>query len=502
VNDLLCRIATRFVTASAEEADDLIAASLREVALEARFDWATMWLPGKGAAGVGRCPSEPHGVGWFGHAEDVPDGALRDLLRQKQLHSVAVVPVVVSPDRAVGAPLLAFASQRVEAHWPLETKQQLRMLAAVIGQARQRASDRRLVSPPPGDGAQRPHLVSSPRVLPERHARPAAFGRIASNSPAVLQAIEQVALVAPTPSTVLLLGETGVGKGVFARELHDRSGRQQRPMVSVNCAAIPGSLLESELFGRERGAYTGATTRQIGRFEAAHQSTIFLDEIGDLSPEAQVKLLRVLEERVIERLGSGLPVPVDVRVIAATNRDLAKAVAEGRFREDLYYRLDVFPIRVPPLRERVEDIPHLAWAFIDEVASQLGKSILSVAPASMEALQQYAWRGNVRELRNLIERAVIAATGPHLTVALPQPVLAGRPTSSAATLDQLVADHIRATLETTRWRVRGPGGAAERLGIKPTTLETRMAKLGIRRGPTVGYARPRLVPAHAHACQA
>jgi transcriptional regulator with GAF, ATPase, and Fis domain len=499
VNDLLCRIATRFVTASAEDADDLIAASLREFALAARLDWATLWLPGPGSSGTPRRPSEPHGAEWFGPAEGVPDGALRDLLRQKQLHSVAVVPVVVSPGSAASAPLLAFASRRLDEHWPFETKQQLRLLAALIGQARLRANERRLASPAPGGAAEAARPVSSASGRP---VQPPALGRITSNSPAVLRALEHAALVAPTPSTVLLLGETGVGKGVFAREIHESSGRQQRPMVCVNCAAIPGPLLESELFGRERGAFTGATTRQIGRFEAAHRSTIFLDEIGELSAEAQVKLLRVLEERVIERLGSSVPVPVDVRVIAATNLDLAKAVADGKFREDLFYRLDVFPIRIPPLRERVEDIPVLVRRFVDEIASELGKSILSVSDVSMKALQQYAWRGNVRELRNVIARAVIGASGPHLTVALPPPRMPDRHASSAATLDQLVADHIRATLETTRWRVRGPGGAAERLGIKPTTLETRMAKLGIRRGHTIGYAgRPvRLVPTHA--CQA
>jgi transcriptional regulator with GAF, ATPase, and Fis domain len=250
-------------------------------------------------------------------------------------------------------------------------------------------------------------------------------------------------------------------------------------MVKVSCAAIPSALIESELFGRERGAYTGALSRQIGRFEAANQSTLFLDEVGELQPEVQVKLLRVLQERVIERLGSTQPVKVDVRIIAATNRNLEKAVEEGRFREDLFYRLNVFPVVVPPLRERVEDIPGLVWAFVDEFSRLFGKSIETVSKDSMRDLQRYAWPGNVRELRNVVERAVILATGPHLAISAPATSV--RMPKEAMTLAALEVEHIRRVLESTNWRVRGPGGAAERLGLKPTTLESRMARLGITR---------------------
>jgi transcriptional regulator with GAF, ATPase, and Fis domain len=248
----------------------------------------------------------------------------------------------------------------------------------------------------------------------------------------------------------------------------------------VSCAAIPAALIESELFGRERGAYTGALSRQIGRFEAANQSTLFLDEIGELPADVQVKLLRVLQERVIERLGSTQSIKVDVRIIAATNRNLEQAVADKTFREDLFYRLNVFPVTVPPLRERPEDIPGLVWSFIDEFSRLFGKSIDSISKDSLRDLQRYAWPGNVRELRNVIERAVIIATGRQLVVSAPR--LPNRPVpKTAMTLSALEVEHIRSVLDMTNWRVRGAGGAAERLGLKPTTLESRMARLGITR---------------------
>jgi transcriptional regulator with GAF, ATPase, and Fis domain len=250
-------------------------------------------------------------------------------------------------------------------------------------------------------------------------------------------------------------------------------------MVKVNCAAIPPTLIESELFGREKGAFTGALARQIGRFEMADRSTIFLDEIGDLPAEVQVKLLRVLEERTIERLGSPRPIIVDVRIIAATHRNLEQRVADGSFREDLYYRLNVFPIRVPPLRERVDDIPLLVWHFVAEFSSILSKRIDAIDKDAMTALQQYAWPGNVRELRNVVERAMIVSTGSRLVIPSPQPSAAA--TRSSPKLADVEKEHIRTVLESTAWRIRGAGGAADRLGLKPTTLETRMAKLGLRR---------------------
>jgi transcriptional regulator with GAF, ATPase, and Fis domain len=295
------------------------------------------------------------------------------------------------------------------------------------------------------------------------------------------QVLQQVEQVAPTPATVLLLGETGVGKEVMAQVIHDLSPRRQKDIVRVSCAAIPTALIESELFGRERGAYTGALSRQIGRFEAAHGSTLFLDEIGELPMEVQVKLLRALQERVIERLGSTQSIKIDVRIIAATNRNIEDAVRDKTFREDLYYRLNVFPIVVPPLRERIDDIPALVWNFVDEFSTLFGKPIESISKDSLCELQRYHWPGNVRELRNVIERAVIVATGRQLMIPPPRPCTPRTRPHNGMTLTELEVEHIRGVLESTSWRVRGVGGAAERLGLKPTTLESRMAKLGISR---------------------
>ena len=308
-------------------------------------------------------------------------------------------------------------------------------------------------------------------------------GRIVGQSPAILRVLAQVEQVAPTHSSVLLLGETGTGKELFATAIHELSPRRDRAMVRVNCAAMPTALIESELFGREKGAYTGALARQIGRFEMANGSTIFLDEISELPPESQAKLLRVLQEREIERLGSPKPIKVDVRVIAATNRDLGKAVAEGRFREDLYYRLNVFPITAPPLRERLEDIPLLVWAFVEEFSKAMGKSVEAIGKASLRGLQQYPWPGNVRELRNTIERAMILTNGS--TLRIDPPGAAATPVARGlATLAEIESEHILRVLESTQWRIRGAGGAAEILGLPPTTLESRMVKLGLHRHPS------------------
>ena len=299
------------------------------------------------------------------------------------------------------------------------------------------------------------------------------------NSPALVEAHALARRVAGTDSTVLLLGETGTGKELFASLIHDLSLRRVRPIVRVNCGAIPSTLIESELFGRERGAFTDAIARQIGRFELADRSTIFLDEIGDLPSEVQVKLLRVLEDRQIERLGNPKSIPVNVRIIAATHRSLEENVAAGSFRSDLFYRLNVFPIHVPPLRERIEDIPALVWHFIGEFSEAFGKRIESIAPATMAQLTQYPWPGNIRELRNVVERAMVVAAGPQLTIRMPSAVSRGA--SRSAKLADVQKAHIQRVLESVGWRIRGVGGAADRLGLRPTTLETRMMKLGLFR---------------------
>jgi transcriptional regulator with GAF, ATPase, and Fis domain len=250
-------------------------------------------------------------------------------------------------------------------------------------------------------------------------------------------------------------------------------------MVRINCAAIPSTLIESELFGREKGAFTGALARQIGRFELADHSTIFLDEIGDLPVDTQVKLLRVLEERQIERLGSPKAVGVDVRIIAATHRNLERRITEDAFRQDLYYRLNVFPIEMPPLRDRTEDIPLLVWRFVGEFSKAFGKRVDAIPRDNMDALQRHSWPGNIRELRNVVERAMIVAVGHNLTIPIPAqpPSALGR----SLRLVDVEKEHVLRVVEGCRWRIRGVDGAAERLGLRPTTLETRMAKLGIKR---------------------
>jgi transcriptional regulator with GAF, ATPase, and Fis domain len=310
-------------------------------------------------------------------------------------------------------------------------------------------------------------------------SKPTGSGPIIGRSAALLGALQQAERVALTDSTVLLLGETGTGKELFASHIHQLSSRRGRPMICVNTAAIPATLIESELFGRERGAYTDAGDRQAGRFELADRSSLFLDEIGELPLDVQVKLLRVIEERQVERLGSVRGVTINTRIIAATNRSLEERVAAGQFRADLFYRLNVFPIRLPSLRERPDDIPLLIWRFVDEFAMRFGKEIAEIRSDNMEALQRHSWPGNIRELRNAVERAMILATGPRLNVPIPSAVSGAR--AHSVRLVDVQRDHIRKILETANWRVRGTNGAADRLGLRPTTLETRMAKLGLTR---------------------
>jgi formate hydrogenlyase transcriptional activator len=308
------------------------------------------------------------------------------------------------------------------------------------------------------------------------------FNEIVGNSPALLDALRRVELVAPTESTVLILGETGSGKELFARAVHSRSRRASRPLVKINCGAIAPGLVESELFGHVKGAFTGAIDKRVGRFEVANGGTILLDEVGELPLDAQVKLLRVLQEQEFEPVGSSRTVRVDVRVIAATNRDLDQAVREGRFRADLLYRLNVFPIAVPPLRRRKEDIPAIASLFVSLLARRLGKPLRGFSPRSMERLIAYAWPGNVRELQNVVERAAILATGPVLDVESAFMETAKAPLDEAVetgTLDNVQRRHIQAVLATTGGVVEGAKGAAAILGVHPNTLRSRMRKLGI-----------------------
>jgi transcriptional regulator with GAF, ATPase, and Fis domain len=415
----------------------------------------------------------------FSSVDDLPaERAERETIRQFGVKSNVTIPLVVA-GRTIGA--LAFGMSRHERLWPPELVNRLRLIAQVFANALARKrSDEDLRGALAEVQRLRDQLRDENQYLRREVSSLHGASLVTGRSQAVQEALDAAARVAPTGTTVLLTGETGTGKELFAAQIHDLSPRRDCVMVRVNCAAIPAALIESELFGREKGAYTGALARQAGRFEVADRSTIFLDEIGELPLDLQVKLLRVLQEREFERLGSSKPVKVDVRIIAATNRDLERAVEEGTFRQDLYYRLNVFPIRVPPLRERGEDLPLLVWSFVEEFSKAFGKRIESIPKDNMLALQRYSWPGNVRELRNVIERAMIVATGPRLTIELPPSQSSATPRESVALTD-IEREHIRDILERTKWRVRGAGGAAELLGMKPSTLESRMAKLGLRR---------------------
>jgi transcriptional regulator with GAF, ATPase, and Fis domain len=307
------------------------------------------------------------------------------------------------------------------------------------------------------------------------------FENIIGQSDGLKYVLYRAQQVAAANTTVLILGETGTGKELIAAAIHNMSSRKERPLITVNCAALPGNLIESELFGREKGAFTGADIRQIGRFEIANGSTIFLDEIGELPLESQAKLLRVIQHNEFERLGSSHTVKVDVRIIATTNRDLEEEIRKGRFRQDLYYRLNVFPITVPPLRQRKDDIPLMVKAFIERYSRKMGKQITSIPKETMDTLQDYPWPGNVRELESIIERAVILCPGPVLQLA--DKLEISSPTISLAmrTLEDTERSQILKILSETKWRINGKNGAAAILGLHPSTLRARMHKLGISR---------------------
>jgi transcriptional regulator with GAF, ATPase, and Fis domain len=316
--------------------------------------------------------------------------------------------------------------------------------------------------------------------LRQEHHLQHGHGRIVGESTAIMEVLGEVEQVAPAGTTVLIEGETGTGKELIAQRIHELSDRRDRPMVKVNCAALPSTLVESELFGREKGAYTGAVSREPGRFEVANGSTLLLDEIAELPIELQSKLLTVLEEGRFERLGSSKTMQTDVRVIAATNRDLEAEVEAGRFRRDLYFRLAVFPIRVPPLRERPGDVPLLVWAMVQELGTGMNKAVETIPRGDMERLQRYGWPGNVRELRNAVERAMILCNGPTLRIKPP----GGTPPNGGEddgvlSMDEAQRRHILKALEASGGQIRGSGGAAEILGMKATTLRSRMERLGL-----------------------
>jgi transcriptional regulator with GAF, ATPase, and Fis domain len=498
---LLAEISVQFISLPADEVDQAIQSALQRVGDSLNLDRCTFYrieldgmlvdpvswqrdgmspLPAPTDAGTQfpwALDQLRHGrLICFSSVDELPSPD-REGYRERGIRSALAVPLAVA-GRIVGA--VGFNMVREERHWPDDLVRRLRAFAAAFGSVLARRQNERALQNALAEVKRLNDQVHAENVYLRREVQERlGTGLLVGQSPAVRHVLELVRQVATTDSTVLLIGETGTGKELFATQIHELSGRRNRAMVRVNCSAIPATLMESELFGREKGAYTGALARQIGRFELADRSTIFLDEIGELPPEVQVKLLRVLEERQIERLGSPNPIRVDTRIIAATHRDLEKRIADGVFRDDLYYRLNVFPIQVPPLRDRVDDIPLLVWRFVEEFSRSFGKRIEAIPRENMTALQQYSWPGNIRELRNVVERAMITATGTHLTIALPTASAASARRS--ARLADVEREHIRSVVEGAGWRIRGAGGAADRLGLKPTTLETRMAKLGIAR---------------------
>jgi formate hydrogenlyase transcriptional activator len=411
------------------------------------------------------------------------------ILRKEGLQSVCCVPLITQ-GRTFGS--LNLASRRLDA-FPPQDVELLQQVAAQIAIAVENALAFKEID------ALKNKLAVEKLYLEEEIRSEFNFEEIVGESPVLKRALAQVELAAPAGTTVLLLGETGTGKELFARAIHNLSPRRDRTFVKINCAAIPSGLLESELFGHEKGAFTGAIAQKVGRFELADRGTLFLDEVGDLPLELQPKLLRVLQEQEFERLGGTRTTRVDVRVVAATNSDLSKLVAERAFRSDLYYRLNVFPIQIPALRERPEDIPLLVRYFVQKFSRSLNKEVEYIPADAMDALSNYSWPGNIRELENLLERAVILSPGKELRVPLSElksattlAAAAGADssssftsltssTSSISTLEEAERQHILRALKQTQWRIAGPKGAAVLLGMKRTTLQARMRKLGIRR---------------------
>ena len=409
-------------------------------------------------------------------------------LRAEGLTSVCCVPLI-SKGEAFGS--LNLASRRLDAFAPQEVEL-LGQVAAQVAIAVKNALAFKEID------ALKDKLAVEKLYLEEEIRSEFNFEEIIGESPALRRALGQVELAAPATTTVLLRGETGTGKELFARAIHNLSPRQDRTFVKVNCAAIPAGLLESELFGHERGAFTGAIAQKVGRFELADRGSIFLDEVGDIPLELQPKLLRVLQEQEFERLGSNHTQRVDVRVVAATNADLSRLVADKIFRSDLFYRLNVFPIQIPALRERREDIPLLVRYFVQKFSQRFNKTVLYVPADAMDALTNYAWPGNVRELENLLERAVLLSPGKELRIPLselksnfstssgetaPASVVSSTSTvtTPVGTLEEAERQHILRALRQTQWRIAGPRGAAILLGMKRTTLQARIRKLGIRR---------------------
>jgi formate hydrogenlyase transcriptional activator len=471
---LATTLSSRFAAVVLEDLDEAIVESLEEVRRAVAVDECML-------VELGEAPTTAlqH---WGGH----PSAAdLADLLpgfppRERSSPSSSTVSVPVSVAGRLSYALVL--KTRGRSGWPPPLIERLRLIGEILGSAlhrrRQELALREMLTHSERPTAQ---LEADNRYLQEEIKSYHDVDEIVGQSAPLRDALTRLMQVASMNSTVLLLGETGTGKELFARALHDRSRRRARALVRVNCAALPPSLIESELFGHERGAFTGAVSMRQGRFEIADGGTIFLDEIGDLPLDLQAKLLRVIQEGEFERVGSSRSRKADVRVITATHRHLEQDVAEGRFRADLFYRLSVFPIHLPALRERTEDIPSLVWFFIHRHQRELERRITKVPQALMSALQQHAWPGNIRELENVIERAMIRTTGDTLRLDDDLAGMAMRPLSAfeGDSLDAIQRLHIERILRECGWRINGAGNAAERLGLHPNTLRFRMQKLGV-----------------------
>jgi formate hydrogenlyase transcriptional activator len=401
------------------------------------------------------------------HEEHFP--AVNRILRRHGIRSYCVIPLYTARVRLGG---LHFGSARVDAY-TAEDISFMQQAARPVAVALENVLAYRRIE------ELNRKLAEENLYLADEIRSNYFFEEIIGESPALQAVLRQVEVVAPSDSNVLICGETGTGKEQIARAIHALSARSRSTFVKLNCAAIPTGLMESEMFGHERGAFTGAVSQRIGRFELAHHGTLFLDEIGEIPLDLQPKLLRVLQENEFERLGSSRTIRVDVRLVAATNRDLAQMVQAGEFRADLYYRINVFPIQMPPLRARADDIPLLVRYFAQQVARRMGKKITTIPAEAMEKLTRYPWPGNIRELQNLIERAVILSPGEVLRIPLEE--MKAPAQAPAQTLAQTERQHILQVLRATDWVVGGPQGAAARLGMKRTTLQSRMIKLGISR---------------------
>jgi transcriptional regulator with GAF, ATPase, and Fis domain len=514
---LICALAARLIDVSADTIDEQIrwvvrgigefldldrVAVLGRVPDERAF-WRTHQWVREGISTVDG-PEPEDAYPWalerlVGHREplvvsdpdDLPPQAHRErnVLTERGIRSIAIVPI---EGRGEVTGVVTFAAVRRPRSWPGDLVQRLRLFGDVVGTALERAREDQALRQSLAENEKLRQQLEAENVYLRAEVHDAHdFREIVGQSTAIRAVLHKIDQVAATDTAVLLLGETGTGKELFARAIHARSRRSVRALIAVNCAALPATLVESELFGHEKGAFTGAAQAKPGRFELADGGTLFLDEIGDLDVALQAKLLRALQDGEIQRLGATRTRRVDVRVVAATNRNLEPLLREGRFRADLYYRLSVFPVEVPPLRERPDDIPLLVWHFIQSRQRSFGRTIKRVPRAAMDTLQAYDWPGNVRELQNVIERSLILSSGSTLRLEeafrVPMPRATPAPTtevrSDGDTLDETERVHIVRMLERSHWRIEGRRQAAERLGLKPSTLRYRMKKLGIRRPP-------------------